>query len=604
MSSHRGRLELTWTNKDRALISTGEGRYDYAFVDPNDPRVLEVRLLHEVERISAPTPADRPAELPRPTDDNLLITGDAMHALDAMISIPEYARRYAGQVKLVYIDPPFNTGQAFEHYEDNIEHSIWLTMLRDRLKQIKRLLRADGSVWVHLDDVEVHRCRAILDEQLGAECFVAQIAWEKGDSPRMDAQQFSERHDTILVYSARPGWRPNRFASTAALSFPQVDENGRAYRAPGPLRKWGANSDRADRPNLWYPLIAPDGTEVWPIKSDGKDGYWRWKREVAEERAGDLHWEDKGSGMQPYVKEYADEARKPIPPESLWPNTIAGHNREAKAEIKALFGSEAFSTPKPERLLERVIHIGTAPGDIVLDCFAGSGTTAAVAHKMGRRWVTSELQAHTVETFTRRRLERVVRGEDPGGITTTSERVVAEGVDLPDGMSVQEAAELNRLLSKVAKSIDDLDPSTIRAIRAATKTVPSVRKAWHGGGSFTHMKVGPSMYEIDEDGDVFLAPAATNGLWSRSVAAQLRFTLTPDHPVFCGVRGRQRLAVIDGVADEIVVKTVLESLGDRERAVIVAKAVLPEASELLAAASPGSRIRKAPDDLFPKRTVK
>jgi len=112
------------------------------------------------------------------------------------------------------------------------------------------------------------------------------------------------------------------------------------------------------------------------------------------------------------------------------------------------------------------------------------------------------------------------------------------------------------------------------------------------------------MYEIDEDGDVFLAPAATNGLWSRSVAAQLRFTLTPDHPVFCGVRGRQRLAVIDGVADEIVVKTVLESLGDRERAVIVAKAVLPEASELLATASPGSRIRKAPDDLFPKRTVK
>ncbi|MYQ49961.1 site-specific DNA-methyltransferase (adenine-specific)/adenine-specific DNA-methyltransferase, partial [Streptomyces sp. PalvLS-984] len=137
---HQGRLELTWTDKDKTLLSTGDGKYDYTFVDPTDYRVSEVRLLHEVERVEAPTPDNRPEELPQPTTDNLLITGDAMHALDALAKIPTYSEKYAGKVKLVYIDPPFNTGQAFTQYEDNITHSIWLTLLRDRIRQIRPLL--------------------------------------------------------------------------------------------------------------------------------------------------------------------------------------------------------------------------------------------------------------------------------------------------------------------------------------------------------------------------------------------------------------------------------------------------------------------------------
>lgn len=607
MGRHQGRLELTWTNKDQALLSTGDGRYDYEFVDPHDPRVLEVRILHEVEEVEAAVPATRPPDMPDPTTGNLLITGDAMHALDALTKTPELAAEYLGKIKLVYIDPPFNTGQAFAHYEDNIEHSIWLTMLRDRLRQIRPLLAEDGSVWVHLDDVEVHRCRIVMDEMFGSECFVTEVIWQKADSPRMDAKQFSSSHDSILVYAKRPSWVPNRFAAASRVDYPFADADGRRYRAPYSLRKWGNNSAREDRPNGWYPITDPHGVEVWPIRSDGSDGRWRWGRQMVADNYDRLHWEDRGNGYGAYVKEYEDEERKTTPPVTLWPHSEVGHNRSAKAEVKALFpDSDPFSTPKPERLLQRILHIATNPGDIVLDCYAGSGTTAAVAHKMGRRWITSELLPVTAATFTLPRLMKVVRGEDPGGITTTCERA-ADG-ELPENLSPLEAQQLNTLLNRTVKHLSDadeaVDTGTIRAIRHATRTKDQVTQTWHGGGAFTHVSVGPSMYEVDEDGDVFLSPAATNGAWSKSVAAQLKFALTPDHPVFCGLRGRQRLAVIDGVADEVVVLTVLENLADRERAVIVAKAVLPEAQVLLSTQSPGSRIRKAPDDLFPKRTVK
>ena len=216
---------------------------------------------------------------------------------------------------------------------------------------------------------------------------------------------------------------------------------------------------------------------------------------------------------------------------------------------------------------------------------------------------TPWLQAATVETFTKPRLRKVVHGEDPGGISTTFERVADTENGLPDGMTVEEAAEFTRLLNKVTNAVD-VDAAAVKALRAATKTREVANKVWHGGGGFVHVSVGPSMYDVDEDGDVFLSPEATNGMWSKSVAAQLGFVLTPTHPVFCGVRGRQRLAVIDGVADEVVVRTVLEHLADRERVVIVAKAVLPEAQAILGELSPGSRVRKAPENLFPKRTVK
>lgn len=650
MSPHPGRLELTWANKERALISTGEAKYDYAFVDPTDPRVQEVRLLHEVERISAPMPKERPGNLPVPTTDNLLITGDAMHALDALAKTPELAAKYVGKVKLVYIDPPFNTGQAFDHYEDNIEHSIWLTMLRDRLLQTKPLLRADGSVWVHLDHVESHRCRAILDEVFGAENFVAEVAWQKADSTRNDAKQLSVDHDTILVYRASPAWTPNRLPRTAESDArfsspdgdpaPWFDDNptapgarthqGMVYAIQHPItgelqypargRCWWTEQGQILRiMNEYAPYELRDigdqltraalcGVEEAEVRRDVCAVMLSVPldeaRQVAQDRYAKGSWPrivlrsggTGGLGRKSYVPNSGLVAS------TWWANATVGHNREANAEIKALFPDlNAFATPKPERLLQRIIFVGTSPGDIVLDYFAGSGTTAAVAHKMGRRWVTSELLPSTVAAFTKARLMKVIRGEDVGGVSSTVERTA--DAQLPGGMTPAEAQEFTRLLNKLSK-FTPVDEGVLRSLRSVTKTRDTRTTMWHGGGGFTHLVVGPSMYEVDEDGEVFLAPTATNGSWSRSVAAQLRFTLTPDHPVFCGVRGRQRLAVIDGIADEVVVRTVLESLAEREKAVIVAKAVLPEAAHLLADASPGSSIRKAPNDLFPKRTVR
>jgi hypothetical protein len=287
-----------------------------------------------------------------------------------------------------------------------------------------------------------------------------------------------------------------------------------------------------------------------------------------------------------------------------------GGSLRAANQIRALFPNDhAFSTPKPEELLQRVITIATNPGDLVLDCFAGSGTTAAVAHKMGRRWVTSELLATTADTFTKPRLSKVVHGEDDGGITTSTARVDATEGGLPEGLRPSEAQAFNSALTRVLKALGAsevaVDEKTVKALKEATKTKDEQVKTWHGGGGFTHAVVGPSMYDVDvENGDVFLSDAAVNGAWSKAVAAQLRFRLTPTHPVFAGVRGRQRLAVIDGVADDVVVKTVVEHLGDREKAVIVAKVVLPGAEDLLQELSPGSRLKKAPRDLFPQRTVR
>jgi adenine-specific DNA-methyltransferase len=188
-----GRLELTWTNKPLRLLAHDDGSYEW--VEPSDYRVAEVRLLQEVAAVGA-VGARRAA-------DSLLIRGDALNALTSLARLPEFAQEYLGKVKLVYIDPPFNTQQSFLQYDDALEHSVWLTMIRDRLLQIRDLLAPDGSVWLHLDDSEVHRARCVLDEVFGPDQFVATVIWEKSDSPRMDAQYFSGRHDYTLVYRDR-----------------------------------------------------------------------------------------------------------------------------------------------------------------------------------------------------------------------------------------------------------------------------------------------------------------------------------------------------------------------------------------------------------------
>jgi DNA modification methylase len=651
-AGYSGGLELTWTNKDKALLSTGDGKYDYTFVDRADYRVSEVRLLHEVERIDAPTPEGRPDGLPEPTTDNLLITGDAMHALDVLNKVPEYAERYLSKVKLVYIDPPFNTGQAFTHYDDNIEHSIWLTMLRDRLRQIKPLLAEDGSVWVHLDDAEVHRCRSVLDEELGAENFLAEVVWQKATSPRNDTTGFSISHDSLLVYRKTDRWTPNRMkrlassntsryrsrdgdpvpwrdgdatAGKAATNHPMVYAiqhpvtGGLMYPTPG--RSWGkAQSWFLDQMNEYAKYELRDigdeerraticGTTPDRVKAGVPAIMLAEPLEEAAKAARTRH--DAGSWPELVFldldkeriqrkKHLADEGRVP---ETLWFASDVGGSLRGKNQVRDLFPDlHAFATPKPEELLQRVVHIGSNPGDIVLDCYGGSGTTAAVAHKMGRCWVTVELLPATVVTYTKPRLARVVKGDEPGGITTSTERVA--DADLPDDVTPEEAHEFNRLLNKVVKGVD-VDKDAIKALRNATKTKGQTTTIWHGGGGFSHLEVGPSMFESIGD-IVVLAEWATQGDLAQAMCAQLSVRYRPDG-IFAAKRGQVRYVILDGLVGHGTVAAILDQLPEKQIVEVWATQIDPDAEEALRKARKGSRLTKIPEavlDTYRRRAAK
>jgi adenine-specific DNA-methyltransferase len=530
-----GRLTLTWANKDRALLSHGESGYEW--VDRDDPRAREVRLLDEVDRVG---------EVAGDASDNLLIRGDSLDALRALVHTPELAAEYRGKVKLVYIDPPFNTGQAFEHYDDSLEHSVWLGMMRERLVLIKELLSPEGSVWVHLDDAEMAYCKVLMDEIFGRQNFVATVVWEKADSPRNDAAEFSSRHDSILVFKKSTAFRLQRLVTEeTAAHYRNVDSDGRRYYTK-PLRAMaGKDSSRAARPSMFFPIEAPDGSQVYPKLPDGGDGRWRWGQERVEAERHRIEWVSGRKGWSPYYRIYADDAVG-VPPETLWPHTEVGSNRTSKLETAALFRDQSFDTPKPEKLMEKILLLASSGDDIVLDCFAGSGTTAAVAHKMGRRWVTVELNEKTADTFTKPRLAKVVAGDDPGGITESA--------------------------------------------------------GWLGGGGFRDLRIAPSAWEVhsaDDDLDVYRAESASTETLTRSVAAQLGYRLIDD-PVFSGARGRSRLAVIDGVADATAVTDIAAALAEGQTALVAATSVTDDAQTTLRDLSKGSRVLRIPRDLFPR----
>lgn len=601
-------LELTWFNKDKALIPSEEGRYAYEWVDPKDPRYCETRALVVDEVVTGEqspkeggTQYSERADLD-PTEDNLLIRGESGDVLEALTRVPELREKYLGKVKCIYIDPPFNTAQTFANYEDNLEHSVWLTMMRDRLVHLRKLLSDDGSIWVHLDDVENHRMRALMDEVFGSGNFVAEISWEKVYSPRSDARGFSSRIDRICVYGKGQSLDLNPLTRPADLTqFRLSDEDGRHYRSD-PLRKWGTNSRREDRPNLWYPITAPSGEEVFPIKPDGSEGNWRWERKTVDQRYGELDWLDKGNGLQPYVRQYADTSLT-RPPEDLWVTKDTGHSQEAKEEIKALFpGQNPFSTPKPERLLERVIQIATNPGDIVLDVFAGSGTTAAVAQKMGRRWVTCELVEDTFNRFTRPRLEKVVNDEDQGGITLQKqERVDATEEGLPEGLSPEDAQKFNSALNKVLAANPELKTeAVVKALKTATNTKNQKGVVnWCGGGGFTVAHLAPQCFDyVPELGLVTLTEAATGAALVNSVAANLNFSLTPDNRHFDGKRGSMFLKVVEGRLDKDKAEELLAHLDEGEGVTLAATELEPGIRQFARTTDKPCQIVHIPNDIF------
>lgn len=697
------KLELNWFNKDQALIPTTTGRYDYTWVDPKDPRYCETHTLVYDERITGvQTPkksnrnySDR-ADL-EPTEDNLLILGESGDALGALTRVPELSAKYVGKVQCVYIDPPFNTSKTFDQYEDNLEHSIWLTMMRDRLIHLRRLLADEGSIWIHLNDSENHRMRLLLDEVFGAGNFLAEVVWEKADSPRR-GDGFSDDHDNIIVYGK---------TKTVLLNkAPRTEADNARFKNPDndPLGPWWDDNPTANNGDgsggMCYAIQNPLTGEMmrpglgrnWTY---GQETYFVELNKWAPYRYENLHdakWRADHEGV-PVEKASDDvcaivldvpveEARKSVEkrrgepnlpkilirstgglgsksyipatgtnPRTLWRNEDVGHNRAAKSEIKKLIpGKKPFATPKPERMLERVIQIATNPGDVVLDVFAGSGTTAAVAQKMGRRWVTCELIEDTVEQFIRPRLLKVINDTDAGGVTSTKgERIDATETGLPEGISGQEAYRFNQILTKLLKDRDDSeddedlddedlgdedvgdenlkDPDLLRNSEEADefdapaelsiqevlrrskdvkalKSLVKTRKTkdtinWRGGGGFVVAHLSPKCFNYDPElGLVMLTEKATGQTLVESVAANLNFRLTPEHRYFHAVRGAMRLVVLEGRLDRSKAEDLIAQLDENEGLTIAATEIEDGVRQYLRSAGRGCRVVHVPSDVF------
>ena len=356
------------------------------------------RLLEEVSGLGY---GDRDA-------GNMLIQGDNLEALKALLPY------YAGQVKCIYIDPPYNTGSAFEHYDDNLEHSKWLAMMWPRLELLRELLAEDGSIWVSIDDREGHYLKVIMDEVFGRRNFITNVIWRKNYSPKSSARHFSEDHDHIMVYSKSADlFVPNL--------MPRTEKQDKAYKNPDndPRGLW-KTSDLSAR-NFYsegsYAITSPTGRE---INGPPKGRYWTISKENFERLNADnqIWWGVKGDAI-PQRKRFLTEVKQGVVPQTIWPYEEVGHTQAAKKEIVVLFGEDVFGTPKPESLMNRILHIATNPGDLVLDSFLGSGTTAAVAQKMGRRYIGIEMGDHAV-THCAPRLQKVIDGEQ-GGISKASE---------------------------------------------------------------------------------------------------------------------------------------------------------------------------------------
>ncbi len=342
-------------------------------------------------------------------DGNLLVQGDNLQALKALLPF------YRGRVKCIFIDPPYNTKSAFEHYDDNLEHSQWLSMMLPRLQLLREFLREDGSIWVTIDDHEGHYLKVLMDEVFGRGNFVANCVWQKRYS-RENRESVGDVHDHMLVYARNP----EVFKQTRNL-IPLSEEQARVYRDPDnpkqtdTAKRWRGLPMTAQgyRPNQMYAITAPNGTVHHP--PEGR--CWSMIEPEFEKlkAAGRIYW-GKDGNAQPSVIRFLSEVPGLVP-WTWWSHDEVGHTDESKKEANLLFGGDvSFGTPKPERLMQRVIHIASNPDDLILDSFLGSGTTAAVAHKMGRRWIGIEAGEHAV-THCLPRLQKVIAGEQ-GGIST------------------------------------------------------------------------------------------------------------------------------------------------------------------------------------------
>jgi len=440
MANHKTKLELTWIGKE------------------NRPKLEPRILVEDTGKSHHALFRSGKADL----FDNRLIFGDNLLALKAL------EQEFAGKIKCIYIDPPYNTGSAFTHYDDGVEHSLWLSLMRDRLEILRSLLAEDGAIWINLDDNEAHYCKVLLDETFGRPNFVANVLWQKRTSPDMRAW-LGAGHDHILVYA-------KNIAKMQLNKLQKTPEQVAQYKNPDndPRGPWVSSDYTAQgfRPNQMYKIKTPGGKAYSPPKGV----CWKNVEGVFLELVADNRiWFGKDGNAMPRRKTFLSESEG-NQSWTWWTNDEVGHTQEAKKESIALFGEDdVFDTPKPERLLHRVISLATTYGDILLDSFAGSGTTGAVAHKMGRRWIMVELGEHC-HTHIIPRLKKVIDGKDKGGIT--------EAV------------------------------------------------GWKGGGGFRYYRLAPSLLQKDEFGNWVISKEYNSAMLAEAMCKLEGFTYAPSDTTY------------------------------------------------------------------------
>ena len=394
MSSNKQKLELNWIGKDKR--------------PKLEPRILledPDKSYHAKQRVSD-----------NDIFDNRLIFGDNLLALKAL------EQEFSGKVKCVFIDPPYNTGSAFTHYDDGLEHSIWLGLMRDRLEIIRRLLSEDGSLWITIDDNEAHYLKVLCDEVFGRGNFVSNVVWQKKFSPQANSVWLSDSHDHVIVYARnKEAWRPNLLPRTedADSRYSNPDNDPRGPWTSGDFTisltggQRGAQFAKTGVSENIFEITTPSGRKLMP--TNGR--CWGASPKRFEElRADNRIWFGESGNNVPRIKRFLSEVQEGIVCMTVWLRTEVGDNQDAKREVTKFNSEDIFSTPKPEKLIQRVLELATTPGDLVLDSFAGSGTTGAVAHKMGRRWIMVELGEHC-HTHVIPRIKKVIDGEDQGGIS-------------------------------------------------------------------------------------------------------------------------------------------------------------------------------------------
>jgi len=476
------KLELTWIGKEnrprlepRILLEDPEKSYHAAhrvkeWPQENAKNTKGSDSLRSLCSFAAKNPSDVGDLF-----DNRLIFGDNLLALKAL------EQEFTGKIRCVFIDPPYNTGSAFTHYDDGVEHSLWLSLIRDRLEMLRQLLADDGSLWITIDDNESHYLKVLCDEVFGRQNFVANVVWQKKSSPQPNAVWLSDSHDHILVYAKNKSiWRPNMLERSVEANsrYKNPDNDPRGMWTSGDCTisltggQRGAQFARTGVSENIYEIQTPSGRKVSPPPGT----CWRFSKKRYEELVKEyrIYFGDTGNNV-PRYKRFLSEVQEGIVCMTVWLRTEVSDNQDAKREVMVFNSEQVFSTPKPERLLQRIVELASNPGDWVLDSFAGSGTTGAVAHKMGRRWIMVELGEHC-HTHIIPRLKKVIDGEDSGGIT---------------------------------KSVD-----------------------WKGGGGFRYYRLAPSLLEKDKWGQWVISKEFNAAMLAEAACKLEGFTYAPSDSVY------------------------------------------------------------------------